>query len=446
MSTPLSEPSTHTAYASATRPPRTHNPWTRERLGQLARDAAYLLLSWPLLLTGFIVTITLVALGVGLSIIWVGLPILVAGLSVARGFATIERRAGAALTGRPVTEGHYASEGTGLKRILRPITDPQSWLDVLWLFVGLIVSCLTWSLALTWLVGAAATVLAPVSTLVVSGVLPNEDVNGLGELLGVPFPLMFDVVSQFVVGLGFALTAPWVLRGLSTLQSGLADLVLNTRSRHQAEVSQLSESRAAVRQAETTALRRLERDIHDGPQQRLVRLQMDLARARRQAGNNPELADQLIGEAMAQTQETLAELRALSRGIAPPVLVDRGLEAAITEAAGRSTVPVTVFVDLPEGDQRLPVHVETAAYFVVSEALTNINKHSQATSAQVVAGVQDAWLFLTITDNGIGGADLAKGHGLAGLVERLRGVDGTLTLDSPQGGPTSLEVVIACGS
>ena len=329
MSTPLSEPSPHTAYASATRPPRTHNPWTRERLGQLARDAAYLLLSWPLLLTGFIVTITLVALGVGLSIIWVGLPILVAGLSVARGFATIERRAGAALTGRPVTEGHYASEGTGLKRILRPITDPQSWLDVLWLFVGLIVSCLTWSLALTWLVGAAATVLGPVSTLVVSGVLPNEDVNGLGELLGVPFPLMFDVVSQFVVGLGFAITAPWVLRGLTTLQSGLADLVLNTRSRHQAEVSQLSESRAAVRQAETTALRRLERDIHDGPQQRLVRLQMDLARARRQAGNNPELADQLIGEAMAQTQETLAELRALSRGIAPPVLVDRGLEAAI---------------------------------------------------------------------------------------------------------------------
>jgi len=168
-------------------------------------------------------------------------------------------------------------------------------------------------------------------------------------------------------------------------------------------------SRDAGRLADTR--RRLERDIHDGPQQRLVRLRMDLARAHRQAEKDPAAASAIIQGAMEQTQQTLDELRQLSRGIAPPVLIDRGLAAAITEAATRSSVPVTVSTELPD----LPDHVSQAAYFVVSEALANLNKHSGATVAGVEARVVDGSLQVRISDNGIGGASTAKGHGLAGL-------------------------------
>ena len=220
------------------------------------------------------------------------------------------------------------------------------------------------------------------------------------------------------------------------MQTGLIRAMLSWHS----EVSRLQTSRAAVQRAEADTRRRLERDIHDGPQQRLVRLRMDLARAQRQAEKDPAAASAIIRGAMDQTQQTLDELRQLSRGIAPPVLIDRGLAAAITEVATRSSVPVTVSTELPD----LPDHVSQAAYFVVSEALANLNKHSGATAAGVDARVVDGALLVRISDNGIGGASTAKGHGLAGLVERLNGVDGRLFITSPTGGPTTLEARIPC--
>ena len=170
---------------------------------------------------------------------------------------------------------------------------------------------------------------------------------------------------------------------------------------------------------------------------------MDLARTRKQMEQNPERAREMLGEAMAQTQETLAELRQLSRGIAPPVLVDRGLEAAIDETAARSAIPVTVYSSIPG---KLPDHVEQAAYFVISESLVNANKPSRATTIDLITAVQDGWLYVTITDDGMGGASTAKGHGLAGLEERLQGVDGRLSVTSPTGGPTTIEAVIPCES
>lgn len=125
------------------------------------------------------------------------------------------------------------------------------------------------------------------------------------------------------------------------------------------------------------------------------------------------------------------------------MLVDRGLEAAIDETAARSAIPVTVYSSIPG---KLPDHVEQAAYFVISESLVNANKHSGATAVDLITAVQDGWLYITITDNGMGGASTAKGHGLAGLEERLRGVDGRLSIISPTGGPTKIEAVIPCGS
>jgi signal transduction histidine kinase len=191
-------------------------------------------------------------------------------------------------------------------------------------------------------------------------------------------------------------------------------------------------------------MRRLERDIHDGPQQRLVRLSMDLGRARKQAAEgSPALADTIDG-ALQQTRDTLDELRALSRGIAPPILADRGLRAALEELAARSAVPVDLAIDVP--DERLPAHAETSAYFVVSEALTNVAKHSGARHALVSVGLADERLHVRVTDDGRGGAHLSKGRGLLGLSDRVRAADGVLEVTSPAGGPTVIDAEIPCGS
>ena len=412
------------------------------RYRQLGRDAAFLLLSGPLSLLAFYLVVPLTALGVVTTIIWVGLLLLVIDLSIAGGFANIARLAVARLDGRePVPGGYLVPEpGTSAsRRLFRRLRDPQRWMDLLWVIVYFPVSLVSWIISVVWLALAVGGLLAPIADITLDLVLDptiGEQRQGLAHLLGLQPELLWDIGFNLTCGIVFSLTAPFVLRGLASMQSGLIRSMLSWRS----EVSRLQTSRAAVQRAEADTRRRLERDIHDGPQQRLVRLRMDLARAQRQAEKDPVAASAIIQGAMDQTQQTLDELRQLSRGIAPPVLVDRGLAAAITEAATRSSVPVTVSTELPD----LPDHVSQAAYFVVSESLANLNKHSGATTAGVEARVVDGALQVRISDNGIGGASTAKGHGLAGLVERLNGVDGRLTITSPTGGPTTVEAMIPC--
>ena len=412
------------------------------RYRQLGRDAAFLLLSGPLSLLAFYLVVPLTALGVVTTIIWVGLLLLVIDLSIAGGFANIARLAVARVDGREPVPGGYLVPEPGVsarRRLFQRLRDPQRWMDLLWAVIYFPVSLITWIISVVWLALAVAGLLAPIADITLDLVLDptiGEQRQGLAHLLGLQPELLWDIGFNLTCGIVFSLTAPAVLRGLAAMQTGLIRAMLSWRS----EVSRLQTSRAAVQRAEADTRRRLERDIHDGPQQRLVRLRMDLARAHRQAEKDPAAASAIIQGAMEQTQQTLDELRQLSRGIAPPVLIDRGLAAAITEAATRSSVPVTVSTELPD----LPDHVSQAAYFVVSEALANLNKHSGATAAGVDARVVDGALLVRISDNGIGGASTAKGHGLAGLVERLNGVDGRLFITSPAGGPTTLEARIPC--
>ena len=411
------------------------------RYRQLGRDAAFLLLSGPLSLLAFYLVVPLTALGVVTTIIWVGLLLLIIDLSIAGGFANIARLAVARVDGREPVPGGYLEPEPGAsarRRLFRRLRDPQRWMDLLWAVIYFPVSLITWIISVVWLALAVAGLLAPIADIILDLVLDPAvgQRQGLAHLLGLQPELLWDIGFNLTCGIVFSLTAPAVLRGLAAMQTGLTRAMLSWRS----EVSRLQTSRAAVQRAEADTRRRLERDIHDGPQQRLVRLRMDLARAHRQAEKDPAAASAIIQGAMEQTQQTLDELRQLSRGIAPPVLIDRGLAAAITEAATRSSVPVTVSTELPD----LPDHVSQAAYFVVSEALVNLNKHSGATAAGVDARVVDGALLVRISDNGIGGASTAKGHGLAGLVERLNGVDGRLFITSPTGGPTTLEARIPC--
>jgi len=209
-----------------------------------------------------------------------------------------------------------------------------------------------------------------------------------------------------------------------------------------ARIGELETSRAKVMDAAETERMRIERDLHDGAQQRLVSLAMDLGRAKAKFGTDPEAAAAIVSEAHEQAKEALVELRNLVRGVHPPVLSDRGLDAALSGLAALSPVPVTVSVELPA---RPPAAIEAIAYFVVAEALTNIAKHAHAHHARVlVVGVGDQ-LSVEITDDGVGGADPA-GQGLSGLAARVAGVDGQFRVTSPAGGPTTLEVTLPCGS
>ncbi|MDB6426345.1 sensor histidine kinase [Curtobacterium sp. 20TX0008] len=215
-------------------------------------------------------------------------------------------------------------------------------------------------------------------------------------------------------------------------------------------VAGLQASRAGAVTAEGQALRQIERDLHDGPQQRLVRLRMDLAAAERAFDRDPEKAKRLIGEATEHAQDALDELRALSRGFAPPILLDRGLVAALEALVARTPIPVGLDVRLPEGLE-LATEIQRNVYFTVSELLTNTTKHAGASTAGVYLGlIVDAsglwYLTVSVTDDGRGGARPQEGHGIEGLMGRMRALDGELVVNSPEGGPTEATARIPLGA
>jgi signal transduction histidine kinase len=206
------------------------------------------------------------------------------------------------------------------------------------------------------------------------------------------------------------------------------------------ELSEVLRSRARLVDAYEMERRRIERDLHDGAQQRLVALSMTLGLARLDVPDDSP-ASRLIGVAHEEARQALAELRELIAGVHSPVLTDRGLGAAVRDVAGRSPVPVEVDVELAD---RLPAPVEVTAYYVVSEALANLAKHSGATRGSVRARVEGGTLVVEVRDDGAGGADPAKGTGLTGLADRLAVVEGRLSVSSPIGGPTLVRVEIPC--
>ena len=232
-------------------------------------------------------------------------------------------------------------------------------------------------------------------------------------------------------------------RACVAAQTRLGQALLSDASALHRRISGLEQERDTARAqtvaavtAEAAALRRLERDIHDGPQQRLVRLAIELGRAQHHFDSRPEAAREALADAIAQTQEALDELRALSRGIAPPILVNRGLREALTALAARSTTPVEL--DAAPLDRRLDAGVETAAYFVIAEALTNVAKHSHARRCAIGLRHGEGTVRVWVTDDGVGGAALDKGHGLRGLDDRLHAAGGWLQVTSPSGGPTTI--------
>jgi signal transduction histidine kinase len=433
---------------------------------QVGIDSAYLLLGFPLGVFAFVVAVVGTSVSAGLLVTVAGIPIFVATLYAARLLADLERWRMRPVLRRPGVRPIYrrAPEGSGRwRRLLTPIADPQSWLDYLHLLfrfpmaiAGFVVTVTWWSVALGGLFYAAYQWAIPRG--------PND--QELHEVLGLADTTANRLAVHTGIGVLAAVTLPFVIRAFAVMEAGLGHALLNGVAQLRQRVAILEEDTRTARaqttaavSAEATALRRLERDIHDGPQQRLVRLAMDLSRAQQQMDTDPTAARATVAEAIGQTRATLDELRALSRGIAPPILTDRGLRAAITTLASRSIVPVELDIDPaldpaldppldptgdPTDDGRLSPTVEGAAYFVVAEALTNVAKHSQADECRVVLRREPTEILVSVYDDGTGGASTAKGHGLAGLADRVHAAGGAMHVTSPPGGPTTVAAVLPC--
>ncbi len=417
-------------------PPAPAQPRQRPgSLRQLLVDTGYTLLALPLGVLAFTVVVTGLAAGIGTLVIWVGVAVLAVTLLAARGLAGLERAQLPEVLGRPVPRPAYlVADGGRVRRLTTPLRDPQSWLDALHAVLRLPVGVLAFSVTVTWWALALGGITYGAWDWALPDASADPGNSDLLELLGFESSPARRVLSYTVIGVLALLVLPFVVRAVALLHAGLGRVLLTSRAATQAEIGRLSAGRDAAVAAEAVALRRLERDIHDGPQQHLVRLGMDLSRAQRQLDRDPAAARTTLAEAGVLAREALEELRALSRGIAPPVLADRGLAAALAALAARSPVPVELAVDLPE--QRLAPVTENTAYFVVSECLANVAKHSGARVCRVAVGRAGDALRVVVEDDGVGGALVVPGHGLAGLADRLRAVDGVLAVDSPRGGPT----------
>jgi signal transduction histidine kinase len=254
-----------------------------------------------------------------------------------------------------------------------------------------------------------------------------------------------DALAVSVLGLGWAALIVVLTGPLARLQawpgrrllSPAADADLSLR------VAQLSATRAAALDAHATELRRIERSLHDGTQNRLVAVSVLLGAARRSLARDPATADAALGRAQEAVEQALAELRAVARSILPPVLADRGLAGAVAGLAASCGVPCRVDMDVPG---RCAASVEATAYFVVAEALTNVSRHSAAAEVAVTVRRDGDRLVLRVHDDGRGGADESGGSGLAGIRRRVEAHDGLLTVRSPHGGPTTIQVELPCGS
>ncbi len=321
-----------------------------------------------------------------------------------RRLAGMERRRAAAMLGTPIPEQYAPLYDTERQRsrLRRALTDPATWRD------------------LAWLVAHAVAGIAPAVAVVTA----------------LPSPWWFLLTLAVIV-----FGAPWI----AWLQASLARLLLkpSSRARLAARVEELSATRADALDAHGAELRRIERDLHDGAQARLVSVGLQLGIAEQKLGADPQAAARLVGEARDGANEALTELREVVRGIHPPILSDRGLAGAVSALVANTPVPVTV---VSEETGRLPAAVESAAYFVVTEALTNMARHSGAARGDVHVVREGGTLVVEVRDDGHGGADESRGSGLAGIRRRVAAFDGHTTVTSPAGGPTVLRVEIPCGS
>ncbi|MFD4654669.1 sensor histidine kinase [Kitasatospora sp. NPDC058444] len=361
-----------------------------------------LMLNLPLGISGFVLAVTTLSVGLGLSITVIGLPLLAGGLAVSRSLGALGRQRARSAYDSAIDEPEPVKPRRPgmVGYTIAQLTDLLNWRSALYNV-----------LMLPW--GVLSFALTLVSVIALWPVLP------------------------------------WVVRALAAVDRILIESLLFPGALAE-RVRELEDDRGTVVDTAAADLRRIERDLHDGAQARLVALAMDLGMAKErlrevESEDDMAAATRMVDNAHGEVKLALQELRDLARGIHPAVLTDRGLDAALSSVAARCTVPggVRVNVDLtgPDGQPERPDSaVEGIAYFTVSELLTNVSKHAGARSASVEVWRSDHQLMVLVQDDGKGGAAPYPGSGLAGLAERVRAVDGVFLVDSPEGGPTTVTV------
>jgi signal transduction histidine kinase len=406
-------------------------------LRQLGLDTVYLVLALPMGILTFTFVVTGWSVGLGLLITFIGLPILMATVYASRWMAWIERRRAALVLGEPI-RGLYKPPATGrfFDRVRAMFSDPSTWKDLAWHLLLLPVGIADFVVA----VAAWSASLGLITMPVWWWALPDDDPTDLGLF---QVDSWSNAVLACAIGVVAMPIAAALVRGTAAASGALSQIVLGPMRRQLEErVEILAQTRAGAVDAAAAELQRIERDLHDGAQARLVALALDLGMAEERFDRDPEGARELVEKARGEARLAMGELRDLARGIRPALLAERGLGEAISALAARTPLPTTVEVDL---DGRLAAPVELAAYFTVAEALTNAVKHAEARSARVRLWRDGDRLRIEIRDDGRGGAN-PHGHGLDGLGKRLAALDGTLAIASPRGGPTVLYAEVPCES
>ncbi|MFI6642360.1 sensor histidine kinase [Streptomyces sp. NPDC050504] len=401
------------------------------------REYVYVLLSLPISVVSFSFAITGFSASAGLLITFLGVPLLALTLAMCRGFGAVERLRARVLLGVDVASPAPARGRTNglMSWVGAVLKSGVSWRHLLYALLQLPWSIFTFVVSTVfWSIGWSLFTYP-----LWQWTFPAYGGHGGIQLYGdkshdIYLDSAFEIAVTSLVGLVFVLATPWVVRALTSVDRVMVTELLGP-SRLATRVTELESDRGVVVDTAAADLRRIERDLHDGAQARLVALAMDLGLAKEKLTEDPEAAARMVDEAHGEVKTALQELRDLARGIHPAVLTDRGLDAALSAIASRCTVPVTVEVEL---ESRPAAAIEGIAYFTVSELLQNVSKHSRATRATVDVWHAQGRLMLQVTDNGKGGADITAGSGLAGLAERLDAVDGILVVDSPVGGPTSI--------
>ncbi len=393
----------------------------------------------------FTVVITMLSLSIGSLVTLVGFPLLAATVLGGRWIGMLERGRVRVLLGADLPGHDPIDWQQGLwARAKQVITDRPGWKGLAY---GVLM--LPWGV----LTFTATVVVWTVAWSLLSNPLwvwagdrpPTFEVNGVTYDPG-EWPLGLISAGAAIIGLVLVALLPMAVHGLARADVALVRWLLTPSADEQLRqrVSDLQVSRDASVESSAGELRRIERDLHDGAQQRLVSVAMNLGLAKeRLRDSDDEHAKEMVALAHEEAKQAIAELRDLVRGIHPVVLTDRGLDAAVSALVARCPMPVALHVDLP---RRLPAPIEAAAYFVVSEALTNVAKHSRAEGASVRLVERDDLLTVEVHDDGIGGATGSVDGGLAGLRDRVAAVEGRLTISSPPGGPTVLSVEMPCGS
>jgi signal transduction histidine kinase len=383
------------------------------------------------------VVTTGLSLGFSLLVLLVGLPLLGLTLRLAEAFASAERARFAFLLGvripawpTPGRDGYR----WGIVPRWRMLAQRATWSELGYTLLRLPVSAVTATVSISvWALGLVLLTLPFYDHYLPDGTIFGSTLVREGS----------PAALASALGLVILVAAPQLTRGLAVADVAMSRPLLGPPSDLAARVSELEISRERVVGAAETERRRIERDLHDGAQQRLVALAMELGRAKAKFADDPEGARVLVDQAHTQAKEALTELRNLVRGVHPPVLTERGLDAALSGLAALCPIPVDVHVDVPV---RPKSSVEAVAYFMVAEALTNVAKHSRASHARVVVEGHGypGTLTVMVSDDGIGGADVHS-PGLSGLADRVSGVDGRLSVESPSGGPTIIAAELPCG-